>query len=79
MNIFILITTVLLFPALLRPGRFEVQVEVPPPKTIQARVSILKVHTKNMHKAGRLLVRDPPKGTAAEKYYYVSGQLIWVG
>ncbi|CAJ1940092.1 unnamed protein product [Cylindrotheca closterium] len=56
--------------ALLRPGRFEVQVEVPPPKTVEARVSILKVHTQNMNRAGRLLVRDPPKGTAAEKYYH---------
>ena len=58
--------------ALLRPGRFEVQVEVPPPRTIEQRLSILKVHTKNMHTAGRLLVRDPPPGTAASKYLDVS-------
>jgi len=57
-------------PALLRPGRFEVQVEVPPPQTVEQRVSILKVHTRKMQDAGRLLVRDPPKGTAAEKYYH---------
>mmetsp|Transcript_7398 Transcript_7398/g.17665 ORF Transcript_7398/g.17665 Transcript_7398/m.17665 type:complete len:585 (-) Transcript_7398:150-1904(-) len=64
--------------ALLRPGRFEVQVEVPPPKTVDARVSILRVHTRNMHKAGRLLVRDAPEGTAAEKYYHehTSSQIL---
>jgi SpoVK/Ycf46/Vps4 family AAA+-type ATPase len=54
--------------ALLRPGRFEVQVEVPPPKTAAQRISILKVHTKQMLDAGRLLVRDAPAGTAAAQY-----------
>lgn len=54
-------------PALLRPGRFEVQIEVPPPKTVQQRVSILQVHTKHMHQAGRLLVKDAPPKTAAAK------------
>ena len=44
----------LIDPALLRPGRFEVQVEVPPPRTTEQRVSILKVHTHNMHQANRL-------------------------
>jgi ATP-dependent 26S proteasome regulatory subunit len=58
--------------ALLRPGRFEVQIEVPPPKTNDQRVSILKVHTSNMHEAGRLLVSDPPEGTAAARYLQVS-------
>ena len=58
----------LIEPALLRPGRFEVQVEVPPPKTIAQRQSILKVHTKNMHKAGRLLVSNPPADSAAANY-----------
>lgn len=53
--------------ALLRPGRFEVQIEVPPPRTVEQRISILKVHTKHMQAAGRLLVRDAPKGTAAAK------------
>jgi SpoVK/Ycf46/Vps4 family AAA+-type ATPase len=48
----------LIEPALLRPGRFEVQIEVPPPKTTEQRLSILKVHTKHMLAAGRLLVRD---------------------
>ena len=57
----------LIEPALLRPGRFEVQVEVPPPRTVGQRVSILKVHTKHMHEAGRLLVRDAPDGTAAAR------------
>jgi transitional endoplasmic reticulum ATPase len=51
--------------ALLRPGRFEVQIEVPPPKTIEQRVSILRVHTRHMQDTGRLLVRDAPIGTAA--------------
>jgi SpoVK/Ycf46/Vps4 family AAA+-type ATPase len=51
--------------ALLRPGRFEVQIEVPPPKTIEQRVSILRVHTRHMQETGRLLVRDAPIGTAA--------------
>ena len=55
----------LIEPALLRSGRFEVQIEVPPPRTVEQRVSILKVHTQHMHQAGRLLVRDAPKGTAA--------------
>jgi vesicle-fusing ATPase len=47
-------------PALLRPGRFEVQIEVPPPRTAEQRISILKVHTNDMHRAGRLLVSDAP-------------------
>lgn len=51
--------------ALLRPGRFEVQIEVPPPKTAAQRASILRVHTLKMFHAGRLLVRDAPPGTAA--------------
>jgi transitional endoplasmic reticulum ATPase len=53
--------------ALLRPGRFEVQIEVPPPRTVEQRISILEVHTRHMQAAGRLLVRDAPKGTAAAK------------
>lgn len=53
--------------ALLRPGRFEVQIEVPPPRTVEQRTSILKVHTWHMQEAGRLLVRDAPKDTAAAK------------
>lgn len=51
--------------ALLRPGRFEVQIEVPPPKTVEQRKSILQVHTREMQEAGRLLVRDAPAGTAS--------------
>ena len=55
----------LIEPALLRPGRFEVQILVPKPKTVAARVSILKVHMNNMFKTGRLYVKDAPNGTAA--------------
>jgi ATP-dependent Zn protease len=58
--------------ALLRPGRFEVQIEIPPPKTVAQRVSILKVHTKHMFVAGRLQVNDPPLGTAAAHNLEVS-------
>ncbi len=57
----------LIEPALLRPGRFEVQIEIPPPRTTEQRVSILKVHTKHMYAAGRLQVNDPPEGSTAEK------------
>ncbi|GKY92869.1 hypothetical protein MPSEU_000256100 [Mayamaea pseudoterrestris] len=56
----------LIEPALLRPGRFEVQIEVPPPSTNLQRQSILRVHTKHMHQTGRLLVKDAPKGSAAQ-------------
>jgi ATP-dependent Zn protease len=55
----------LIDPALLRPGRFEVHIEVPPPVTIEQRVSILKVHTRDMHLAGRLYVRDAPVNSPA--------------
>jgi SpoVK/Ycf46/Vps4 family AAA+-type ATPase len=55
----------LIDPALLRPGRFEVHIEVPPPVTIEQRVSILKVHTRDMHLAGRLYVRDAPVDSPA--------------
>jgi SpoVK/Ycf46/Vps4 family AAA+-type ATPase len=58
----------LIDPALLRPGRFEVQIEVPLPRTVEQRLSILKVHTRHMHAAGRLLVRDAPEGCAASRY-----------
>ena len=57
----------LIDPALLRPGRFEVQVEVPPPRTTEQRVSILKVHTAMMHEAGRLLVSDAPPNSPATR------------
>ena len=53
--------------ALLRPGRFEVQVEVPKPRTNKQRKSILKVHMSNMFQAGRVLVSDPPQQTAAAR------------
>mmetsp|Transcript_30827 Transcript_30827/g.47008 ORF Transcript_30827/g.47008 Transcript_30827/m.47008 type:complete len:410 (-) Transcript_30827:38-1267(-) len=54
--------------ALLRPGRFEVQIEVPPPQTEEQRISILKVHMKTMFEAGRLLVSDAPTDTAADRF-----------
>ena len=58
----------LIEPALLRSGRFEVQIEVPPPATVEQRVAILEIHTSNMFQSGRLLVRDAPTGTAAHSY-----------
>ena len=53
--------------ALLRPGRFEVQIEIPLPNSIEQRVSILMVHTKHMFAAGRLQVTDPPPESPAER------------
>jgi len=38
----------LIEPALLRAGRFEVQIEVPPPKTDEQRIAILDIHMKSM-------------------------------
>lgn len=60
--------------ALLRPGRFEVQIEVPPPRTNEQRMSILRVHTKSMYLAGRVLVKDAPPDTAAARYAEVRKQ-----
>mmetsp|Transcript_29127 Transcript_29127/g.78830 ORF Transcript_29127/g.78830 Transcript_29127/m.78830 type:complete len:573 (+) Transcript_29127:115-1833(+) len=57
----------LIEPALLRPGRFEVQIEIPPPRTVEQRFSILKVHTQHMFNAGRLQVNNPPPNTPAER------------
>lgn len=57
----------LIDPALLRPGRFEVHIEVTKPKTKEARISILKVHLNSMMESGRLLVNDPPPSTAAAR------------
>jgi vesicle-fusing ATPase len=51
--------------ALLRPGRFEVQIEVPPPRTTEQRVSILNIHLRHMQRSGRLLVRNAPQYSAA--------------
>lgn len=55
----------LIDPALLRAGRFEVQIEIPPPRSVEQRISILQIHTNAMYSSGRLLVRDPPEGTVA--------------
>jgi len=63
----------LIEPALLRPGRFEVQIEVPKPKTVAQRVSILNVHMRNMYQSGRVLVRDAPDGTAATSRIKLKG------
>lgn len=46
--------------------------EVPPPRSLEQRVSILKVHTQSMHQAGRMLVSDPPPGSAADRILNVS-------
>lgn len=62
----------LLDPALLRPGRFEVQIEVPPPRTKEERMSILRVHTGQMFRSGRLIVSDAPAGSVAECHIAVS-------
>ncbi|KAL7445267.1 hypothetical protein ACHAXH_008244 [Discostella pseudostelligera] len=51
--------------ALMRPGRFEVQIEVPKPRTTEQRIEILRVHTDSMARNGRVLVKDAPHGTAA--------------
>ena len=55
----------LIEPALLRPGRFEVQIEVPKPSSDAQRISILKVHMNSMFNSGRVLVRDAPSSTVA--------------
>ncbi|KAL7519704.1 hypothetical protein ACHAWX_004455 [Stephanocyclus meneghinianus] len=55
----------LIDPALMRPGRFEVKIEVPKPKTVEQRASILRVHTSSMMNSGRVLVRDAPVGSAS--------------
>lgn len=53
--------------ALTEVDALQVQIEVPPPRTQEQRVSILKVHTKTMFEAGRILVRDAPPGTSADR------------
>jgi len=58
--------------ALMRPGRFEVQIEVPPPQTVEQRIAILKVHCNSMIKNGRVLIKDAPVNTAAWKRLQVS-------
>ena len=55
----------LIDPALMRPGRFEVQIEVPKPRTVAQRTAILKVHTQSMVNNGRVLVKDAPYGSVA--------------
>ena len=58
----------LIDPALLRSGRFEVQIEIEKPKTVEQRRSIVMVHTKQMFETGRLEVNNPPLGSAAESH-----------
>jgi len=62
--------------ALLRPGRFEVHIEVPPPTTITQRVSILDVHMRKMYESGRIGVCDAPQGTVAAQRLKVCFFLI---
>ena len=66
----------LIEPALLRPGRVEVQIEIPLPKTNEQRDRILKVHTKHMYSSGRLQVKDPPKDSTAQKVVTDSASLL---
>ena len=54
----------LIDPALMHPGRFEDQIEVPKPRIVEQQIAILKVHTESMVNNGRVLVRDAPDGTA---------------
>ncbi|CBJ33219.1 AAA ATpase [Ectocarpus siliculosus] len=49
----------LLDTALLRPGRFEVQVHIPGPDQ-SGREAILRIHTQRMHQAGRIDAPPPP-------------------
>ncbi len=49
-------------PALLRPGRFDVQILVPAPDE-DARLEILKIHTRNMPLAKDVNLRDIAKKT----------------
>ena len=58
--------------ALMRPGRFEVQIEVPPPRTVEQRIAILKVHCNSMVANGRVLVKDVPAGSVAWNRLQVS-------
>jgi len=52
----------LMDPALLRPGRFDGVVLVPPPDE-KARLSILKVHVMNMSLSDDVKLKDLAKGT----------------
>jgi transitional endoplasmic reticulum ATPase len=52
----------LMDPALLRPGRFDEVVLVPPPDE-KARLSILKVHVKNMSLSDDVKLKNLAKGT----------------
>lgn len=58
--------------------RFEVQIEVPKPRTVEQRVAILKVHTESMVKNGRVLVKDAPVDTAASKRLRVSFDVPYI-
>lgn len=66
----------------MRPGRFEVQIEVPKPRTTEQRIEILRVHTDSMARNGRVLVKDAPRDTAAWNVLQVSVTLdcivLWV-
>lgn len=62
----------------MRPGRFEVQIEVPKPRTAEQRIEILRVHTDSMARNGRVVVKDAPQGTAAWSALQVSSSLSLV-
>lgn len=74
----------MLDPALLRPGRFEVQVEISLPDT-HGRVQILNIHTAKMKKAGYLssdvsiddLAEKTKNFTGAEIEGLVKGAAAW--
>ena len=52
----------ILDPALLRPGRFDRVIEIPPPD-LKARVEIFKVHTRKMPIADGVNLEELAKGT----------------
>ena len=61
----------------MRPGRFEVQIEVPKPRTAEQRIEILRVHTDSMARNGRVVVKDAPQGTAAWSALQVSSSRLY--
>jgi len=70
----------LIEPALLRSGRFEVQIEVPPPNSVKQRVSILRVHTQAMVQARRVMVQDcVPDETEESELLSYEELLEWLG
>ncbi|KCV68022.1 hypothetical protein H696_05490 [Fonticula alba] len=56
----------MLDPALLRPGRFDLQILVPPPDTADAREEILRVHARRTGLAEDVSLRQTDRYTGAE-------------